>query len=60
LFNPVPPEFCNGDASLKYGFYRVLDVGKYELISVCNPEAAKMIGIHESEAQKFIPQPRKP
>lgn len=56
LFNPPPPMFCDSDP-LKFGFYRRLNSGQYELISVCSPEAAKFIGIHERDAVKILPEP---
>jgi hypothetical protein len=55
LFNPPPPEACGAEP--KFGFYRVLDSGKYEIVSACHPEAAKFIGIHERDAVKILPEP---
>lgn len=44
------------------GFYRVLDSGKKEFISVCNPIARNMLSITRADFQKILDEnlPEKP
>lgn len=53
--SPLPAALCEREPELKdYGFYRRLDDGKFELISFCNPLAAKMLGMHKDDYKDLL------
>lgn len=56
-------ELCANVPELKQrGFYRKLDLGKYELVSVCNPIARDFLIVHKDDLarllDKALPKPQ--
>lgn len=39
-----------------YGFYRVLNTGKKEFISICNPSARGFVAMYKTDFQKILDQ----
>ncbi len=61
LHNGAPPEMCGADEATspypllwKYGFYRVLNTGKYEFISFCNPRALDWFGVEKNDLNRLL------
>jgi len=57
-FHAIPPELC-GNASnpgpvWDFVFYRRLDNGRFQIIRICSPQAAKMFSVTEQDYNRLI------
>lgn len=53
--SPIPDELCSRDPELqKYGFYRRLNSGQLEFISLCSPKAREWISIHKDDLERIL------
>lgn len=57
-------EVCDRNPEIRsYGFYRVLDDGNKEFVSVCNPIARDFLAVHKDDFNRLmdraLPKPRK-
>lgn len=54
LNNGLPAEFCCDKCEgWEYGFYRKLNDGKFEFISLCDPKAKDWVSMHKDDFKKF-------
>ena len=52
---PLPQSYCQRLPELRnYGFGRVLNDGRIELISVCNPVSNEMIGVSNDDFNRIL------
>lgn len=52
---PLPAELCEREPQLKKrGFYRRLDNGKLEFVSVCNPKAKDWISANKVDFNRIL------
>lgn len=67
--SPLPEALCGDELSTprselwNYGFYRRLNDGRLEFISFCDPQAAKWLGIIDTDFKnlldKYVPEKRR-
>jgi hypothetical protein len=57
-FKAVPKEYCgtstNRGPLWDYGFYRKLNTGKYQFISLCTNQGSEMFSVTDSDYQKIL------
>jgi hypothetical protein len=53
--SPIPQEYCDQIPQLQhYGFYRILNNGKLEFMSFCNPLARRWFAIYDEDMKKIL------
>lgn len=62
---PLPKEICDASPELKLrGFYRLLNDGKYEIVSVCNPSITEFVEMPKDDFNRILdallPKPNNP
>lgn len=54
-YNAIPDELCYPGAELyRIGFFRRLDDGKFQFISICSDTAAKMLSATPEDYKKLL------
>lgn len=54
-FHVIPAELCYPGAALhRVGFFRRLDDGRFQLVSVCAAQASKMLSVTAADYQKLL------
>jgi hypothetical protein len=49
---PLPKEICEIDS--RYGFYRVLNNGKFEFVSACDPRAKQWVSMNKDDLKRLL------